>query len=264
MNRKQQLAYIAKHQSEYLETSGKSLDERIKEITLSKKEEATIKKEQGTAILREKGFSLFGVVGDIANSILDWNTEVNDNISEAKKMILIEEYFNKSDEFEHALEKLSAFIRDPQGNTLFNKLIRIVDDSPPDLELVKHLSKVLENICKNGNFKSLFEQHRYALGQIERLTPQALTIIADQRSWPLITLGFTATNGTKVTSDFYTEFTAEYCKHKRISDKKKTARIQHSIIELQNLGLMEAHKTESGKVQCALTQVGEDIKIYLE
>ncbi|WP_226530355.1 hypothetical protein [Metabacillus niabensis] len=65
---------------------------------------------------------------------------MNQNISEVKKMILLEQYFNQTDEQSIAIQQLQSFITNPQGNTLFNKILRIVGESPPDPELTKHLS----------------------------------------------------------------------------------------------------------------------------
>lgn len=124
-----------------------------------------------------------GKTGDIISTVINWNEEVNKDIIEAKKMILLEKYFDKADSNERAITMLKDFLVNPQGNTIFNKLLRIVDDSPPDQELMEHLSSVLKVIVSAGRFEELFEQHKYALAQIEKLTPQTLTIIADKNNW---------------------------------------------------------------------------------
>lgn len=265
MKRRDELEFIAKNAgADYLQVLGKTLDDRLENITLDKKQENEIKKDRVIDVVKDKGLSSFGFVGDIITAILNWNDDVNQDLTEAKKMILLEQYFNKVDEHTKAVEMLSCFLKNPQGNTLFNKILRIIDDSPPDPDLTEHLSTVLKKMIEKGNFEELFEQHRYALGQIERLTPQAITIIADYRNWPPIQLGASFAFGPKVTSDFYSEFTAAYSQVKEIRDPNKIKRIQHSVIELQNLGLMEAYNAENRQTLCQLTDVGLDLLKYIE
>ncbi|WP_010652038.1 hypothetical protein [Oceanobacillus massiliensis] len=265
MDRKDELKFIAKNAgADYLQVSGRTLDDRLEKITLSEQDENQIIREQGLKVTRDKGLSLLGFVGDVISTVLNWNDDVNQNLTEAKKMILLEQYFIKVDEQSKAVDMLSNFLKNPQGNTLFNKILRIIDDSPPDPELTGHLSTVLKKMIEEGNFEELFEQHRYALGQIERLTPQAITIIADYRNWPPIHLGASVSFGPKVTSDFYSEFTNAYSQLKGIGDVNKIKRIQHSVIEIQKLGLMEAYNAKDQQTFCQLTDVGKDLLLYIE
>lgn len=264
MDKKSELIFIAENTDKYLETIGTTLDERIEKIKLSDQQQADILKEQSLKVVLDKGLSLFGVVGDVISTMVTWNDDVNKNLNDAKKFILLEQYFNKVDEQGEAVEILSEFLKNPQGNTLFNKILRIVDDSPPDPELTGHLSTVLKKIVESGHFEELFEQHRYALGQIERLTPQAITIISDYKQWPPIQLNTSVSFGAKITSDFYTEFTLAYSQLKGIVDTHKLKRIQHSVIEIQRLGLMEAFNADKNQTLCKLTDVGEDLLLYIE
>lgn len=264
MDKKKELMYIAENSPRYLQAMGKTLDERFEKIKLDENKENDIMKEQGIKVLRDKGLSLLGPLGEIISTTITWNEEVNENLSDAKKLILLEQYFNKADEQEKAVDMLKDLLISPQGNTIFNKILRIIDDSPPDPELTEHLSTVLKKIVESGNFEELFEQHRYALAQIERLTPQAITIISDYRKWPPIQLNTSVSFGAKVTSDFYTEFTLAYSQLYEIKDPSKLKRIQHSVIEIQRLGLMEAYNSSGRDTLCRLTDVGQDLLIYIE
>lgn len=191
MDKRQELDFIGKNAGQYLDIVGKDLESRIEEVNLSSTERKEIRKGETIKSIKDKGLAILGPMGEIISTVINWNDSVNQNISEAKKMILLEQYFNQTDEHLLAIKQLQECITNPQGNTLFNKILRIVDDSPPDPELTSHLSKVLKKIIEDGNFEALFEKHKYALGQIERLTPQAITIIADYNSWPPIQLGTT-------------------------------------------------------------------------
>lgn len=263
MDKKQELEFIGKNTNQYLQIEKRTLDSRLERIDLSSDEQKEIVKGETIKKITDKGLSLLGPIGDVISTVITWNEDVNQNISEAKKMILLEQYFNQADEHSMAIEKLQSFITNPQGNTLFNKILRIVDDSPPDPELTFHLSKVLKKIIEDGNFEELFEKHKYALGQIERLTPQAITIISDYKNWPPLNLGASIAFGPKVTSDFYMEFTTAYSNSKNITDINKIKRIQHSVVEIQNLGLMYAYHAENNQTKCQLTEIGQELLSYI-
>lgn len=264
MDKKNELIYIAQNPSGYLKTMGKTLESRLEEIKLTNQEEKDIIKEKTLQTVRDKGLALFGGIGDVVSTVLSWNDQVNEEMAEAKKMVLLEQYFNKSDDQEKAINMLKEFLMNPQGNTLFNKILRLLDDSPPDEELMKHLSSILKTIIDNGDFESLFTQHKYALAQLERLTPQALTIISDHKQWPLLEVGGgTMAYGPKITSDWYAEFAEAYCKHKGVMDEQKYKRVVHSVLELQRQGFMEAYKSGENHAFCELTVIGKDLLVYI-
>ena len=262
MDKKQELEFIGKNTEQYLQIEKRTLDARLEKIDLSQAEQKEIVKGETIKNIRDKGLSLLGPIGDVISTVITWNEDINQNINEAKKMILLEQYFNQTDGHSIAIHQLQEFITNPQGNTLFNKIIRILDDSPPDPELTYYLSKVLKKIIEDGDFESLFEKHKYALGQIERLTPQAITIIADYFNWPPIKLGSAIAFGPKITSDFYMEFTTAYSQAKNITDINKIKRIQHSVVEIQNLGLMYAYHAENNLTRCQLTDIGQELLNY--
>lgn len=257
--------FIAKNTDDYLQIQGRTLDERLGDISLTMESEKDIViKETGKTVI-EAGLGLLGGLGTAITTIMNWNEDVNNELSEAKKMILLEQYFNKSDNQQRSLENLKSFLTNPQGITLFNKILRLLDDSPPDEELMSHLSTVLKVIVSAENFELLFEQHKFALAQIERLTPQALTIIADHKSWPNVNLGMSVAHGPKITSDWHTEFTNAYCKLKGVTDENKFKRVGHSVYELQRLGIMEAFNSSQNhnRVECRLTLIGSDLLPYI-
>lgn len=260
---KKQLTYIAKNPQNYLQVQGKSLEARLEEFKLDEEKEKEIIAEKTLTTVVEKSLGLLGGFGDAVVAILNWNEEVNQDLGEAKKMLLLEQYLNKADDQEKAIKMLKDFLVNPQGNTLFNKVLRIMDDSPPDQELMAHLSSALKQIVEYGNFDALFDQHKYALAQIERLTPQALTIISDYEAWPPVRLGATISFGPKVTTDWYSEFTTAYCQVKGVTDDNKFKRVMHSVIELQRQGFMEAFNGESDMAHCRLTHVGYDLLPYI-
>ena len=130
------------------------------------------------------------------------------------------------------------------------------------MELADHLSSALQHVVLNG-FHRLFDQHKYALSQIEKCTPQALTILSDRSSWPLIKFGAYSANGTKVRPDWLIEFTDAYCQAKGVFDIGIKTRVRHSINKLISTRLIEAHLTGQNGARCTVTQVGESIQPYI-
>ncbi len=252
---------IINYPEHYFNAQSKTLDARISEVKLSDTEEKEITKQHTKKFVRDKVLGMFKV-GEVVSEIINWNESVDGDLKEAKKEYLLAQYFSKNDQNEEALSQIKAFLSDAQGNTLFNKILRILDDTPPDIELADHLTKALQHMVDN-NFHKLFDQHKYALSQIEQLTPQALTILSDNKSWPLIKLGSYTAMGTKISSDWLVEFTEAYCSKKGIYDTGVINRVKHSINELISTRLIEANSVAENCAKCNITQVGALLLPYI-
>ena len=245
----------------YFTAQSKTLKERLSAMSLSEEETAEIATTKAKGIIRDKVLGLFKI-GDIINTILTWNEQVDQDMRKAKKEYLLANFIERTEQNELAISALKEFLSSPQGNTLFNKILRILDDSPPDLELANHLAHALRYIV-DTNFAAMFEAHRYALAQIEQLTPQALTILADYVNWPQMKLGSFSTSGPKVTSDWLTEFTRAYVSIKGISDSGVADRVKHSINVLIAGRFIEAHIVKGSEAKCVLTDVGKMLLPYV-
>lgn len=245
----------------YFNSQEITLGARLKEIKLSEEIEKGIQTDHAKEFIRDKILGFFKI-GEVVSEIINWSESVDKDLKEAKIEYLLAQYFAKNDQNEEALLQIMSFLTNPQGNTLLNKIIRILDDTPPDIELSNHLSNVLRYIV-NSRFAELFEEHKYALSQIEKLTPQSLTILADKDSWPPIKLGSYTASGSKITSDWLSEFTQAYCQSKHINDQGIVTRVQHSINELISMRFIEAHLLKDKNTGCFLTQVGESLYPYI-
>jgi hypothetical protein len=214
----------------YFYTQQRSLEQRLEKVKLSQEEEDSIVASKTIKTVRDKVLGLFKI-GDIVNTLITWNEEVDKDLKEAKKEFLLTRYFDKQDQIEVGLNSLKDLLTNPMGNTLFNKILRILDNSAPDLELTEHLAKTLKHIVET-DFKSLFEDHKYALNQIEMLTPQALTILSDSRNWPTWRMESFASNSGKITSDWLPEFVNLYSAKKNMTENSMKAKISHSMNDL--------------------------------
>ncbi len=254
--------FIISQPQTYFETQSKSLQERLNNVKIDENKECKIINEKTVKTIRDKALGLFKI-GDVISTVLNWNCEIDKEIDEAKKAILLEQYFNRADKQEDAINKLRIFLTNPQGNVLFNKILRILDDSPPDQELIYHLSSVLKYITDDDNFYKMFEKHKFALSQIEKLTPQALTILADYKNYPTFKLGSAISFGPKVTSEWNVQFVNAYCLKKGISSQEFVTRVSHVITQLQTQGYIEAYKTQENLFACEVSSIGRDLLPYL-
>ena len=255
--------FIITNSNMYFDTQDKSLEERIKSINLDKDYENEVRSNATLNIVKDKFLGSFKI-GEVISTILEWSDDVNNQVKEAKKSVLLDEYLNKIDKQEDSINKLKQFITQPKGNVLFNKILMILEDYPPDLELIAHLAKALRYMVNNDNFGKMFEQHKFALSQIEKLTPQALTILADYKNYPTFNLGMSMTFGIKVTSEWHDKFIEAYCNRKNITSIEMKSRIAHTIVQLESQGYIEAFKKDDNTIVCEVSQIGKDLMPYIE
>ena len=247
----------------YFHTQQKSLEQRLEKVVLSEEEEKAIVASKTIKTIRDKALGLFKL-GDIVKTVLDWNEEVDEDIKEAKKEFLLSRYFDKQDEVEYGLNKLKELLTNPVGNTLFNKILRILDNSTPDIEHIEHLAKSLQHIVST-DFNSMFEDHKYALNQIEMLTPQALTILSDYKNWPTWEMQSFSSNNGIITSDWLPHFVSLYAKRKNIDDISLNKKVSHSMSDLIKNRYIEAkHMTNSLKENFARIDLSDIGRIVVE
>jgi hypothetical protein len=214
-------------------------------------------------VVRDKTLGFFKI-GQVIKEVLDWNSGVESEIKDRKKQYLLSAYFDKCDENTDAVESLKRLLTDPQGGTLFNKILRILDENPPDEALFHRLAAALKYIAQS-DFAALFEDHKYALGQIDQLTPQSLVILSDTANWPEMLLSGYSSDGGKITSDFVGVFSDAYCEAKGVTSIALRRRVEHCVSDLKSKRLVEAHLTSEApaRARCTLTDIGKVLVRYL-
>lgn len=247
----------------YFYTQKLSFEQRLENVKLTKDEENAIVTSKTVKTIRDKTLGLFKL-GDIVNTVLNWNEEIDKDIKEAKKEFLLSRYFEKQDQVEFGLNQLKNLLTDPVGNTLFNKILRILDNSAPDVEQIEHLTKSLQYIVST-DFKSMFEDHKYALNQIEMLTPQALTILSDYGNWPSWRMQSFSSNNGLITSDWLPQFVSLYSGTKNITDDNLRKKVSHSMNDLIKNRYIEAkHMTNDLKDNFASIEMSEIGRIVVK
>ncbi len=260
--------------SKNLIKSDQKIEDKLDNIILSEIEVQEVKEKViGRTFLSVilESIGLGGVV-----KVFETSEKIENEINERKKSYLMASYFSEIDNMEGEIQKLKTFVSDPVGNTLFNKIIRIVNINPPNKEYVILFSKILKKIT-NSDFQKLFSTHIYALNQIEKLTPQALIVLADFKSWPEYNIGNYASQGGVISTVWTEEFSEHYASYKLITDGSMKRRIAHSIKELLRNDLIQSYiqgerdskelssmKESSSKAVCDFTDLGRDVVEYIK
>lgn len=266
MTNKDALKSIINYSSEYLRTNNITLEKRLEKITLSDKQYDEISAETNKNIAT-------GAVKDLAKTFAPpiayglefWNLnkKIDNDLNEAKKVILLTEYFNKSDRMDKAITNLKEAMTNMYGNTLINKVLQMVDNYPPDEKLMTYLVSTLKHIVDSKEFEKLFDQHKFNLSLIDGMSPQSLAILADNKNWPQFKFNFTGVSiGSKIEGTFEKPFITAYFKMKNISDKEKQTRAIHAIYELNSQKFIECH-SKNNKFQLLLTSTGRELSKYL-
>ncbi|KRB54746.1 hypothetical protein [Flavobacterium sp. Root186] len=249
--------------TEYFESQKKNLETRLQEIELTEEEKEKIISEKTIKTIRDKTLGMFKI-GEAINTFLNWNEEIDSELKNAKKEYLLNSYFDKTEQSENSIKQIQQFLTSPQGNTLFNKIIRILDNTPPDIELTDHLANVLKNIT-NSDFIKLFDDHKFALNQIELLTPQALTLLSDHKSWPAWNLESYGSQGGRITSNWMPDFISGYSSTKNITDPNLILKITHSMNDLVKNNYAYANLTNQSLVAAVfITDIAKIILKYIQ
>lgn len=216
---------------------------------------------------------LFGL-GTI-EKVLDTAERIEEATQEYKRGMLMQEYSQQVKLTQDEVSKLEKFVTSPEGNILFNKIVRIVNNNPP----IPHYAKLLANALKttiNSNFLELFHKYIYVLNQIEKLTPQALIILVDSNNWPEYSIGTYASEKGVITSEWIKSFLLSYGPAKKITDDSTIRRIGHALQELLRANLIRSRHANqidsknlgslhdsTNPAKCEPTELGLEILEYV-
>lgn len=252
-----------------------SLEEKLKNTVVPKEIVDKISK-------KEIGKTARGIIFDflsagIFEKILSAAENIEEATQEYKKGLLMEAFMKQSNTNEKDIKMLEAFVVSPEGNILFNKVIRIVNSNPENIYYIEMLAKVLRNLT-SSDFVKMFSKSMYALNQIEGLTPQALIVLMDYSNWPIFTLRKYQSRDGIVTSDWVKEFLPYYMSNMGVKDDAKSRRIAHALRELHRNGFVQSRlsgqgdakdvtgtlNTSSNSVVCEATELGKEIIDYID
>ena len=105
----------------------RTLEERLHSIKIEPEVAAAEAMKTGKKLLKDKVAGLFSIT-DLINTFYKFNEETDKAIKGIKRDKLLESFFDLSESNQETVSQLTAFLTNPSGNVLFNKIIRIVDE----------------------------------------------------------------------------------------------------------------------------------------
>jgi len=197
------------------------------------------------------GIKAIPVVSTVAEII----EKIDDELRDEKLQILLASFAERFDSAEDALNKLKELASTREGAILFRKLIQIMDNGDLDAEWLGVLSTALKKIT-DADLKAQFREIVYALGQIDRLTPQALIILSKYYKWSGVRIQGTTTASRQTTSG---DWDVQAVSHWLPSEEPGVrTRIAHAFRELMSTGLITLNQQ-----QIALEPIGDEVFRYV-
>lgn len=252
------------------------IDTLISSIIINEKEVEEIKAQNLSDTIGETLLEAFGPIGTAISKIIELGDKNEENFRERKKEYLLVSYIKQTDDISGELEKIKSFVVDPYGSMLYSKIIFILNENIPKREYIDLLAKVLKKITES-DFKSHFEEHKYALDLIGRLSPQALLLLSDCIKWPEYTIRNYSSDKGVITSEWIDVFSDEYASILKITDPAMIVRISHVLRELYRLDLIQSFipgatdskdagsiKDSDNTVRCVPTVLGKELLAYIE
>lgn len=240
MNKKDEIKEIIRHPENMLNAESKSLRRRIKERKLDSEEVksvvATTAKDKGKSLVSDLlNTKWFDLVYDIA----DTGDKLKSKLDDAKKIQLLSEYLQKTDNHEKALNSLIDLITNPYGLSLYSKIISILSDSPADGDMIEILSDYLRNLTKEESLQNVFSRNKTILTLIDKCSPQALILLRMYNKWPLVPSPQTViSNGGHVQGD-NTRLVAQTFIENKVIENVNVDDMQMAIYDLEENGLAE-------------------------
>jgi len=232
-------------------------DVKTKTVSVNPLKGIDLSEEAVDAVLSETiGETILGLIPGV-EKLVNFLGTYQEKLDNARLLILLKEFKEKHESSEKFQESLKKLLASPSGLNLLQKIVRIVNAGVMDLKLIKLLATTLKKIS-DSDFKEMFEEHNYALSQIEKLTPQALLLLSDNSNWPGINFSSTTTSGVTSGKGWDTCFATLYSNRKGMPNERARRRITHSINELKNNHLIGLEATH-----LPLTDIGEEIFKYL-
>nr|DAZ18275.1 MAG TPA: hypothetical protein [Caudoviricetes sp.] len=249
---------IANDHKRYLENETKSLQERIEEVKLSEEQEEKVKLdtvvEVGVGAIKKGTSVLTGGTSDIIFEISGWKKKLDENMDDAKKMILLNAYFSNYDNLELAVENLCRVLSDLYGQTLFSKIDSILVDNVSDMELLKRLSNVMKKISDEKNIENIFTKAKQLLNILGNLSPATIYMICDFKNWPQFSMETIMAPGGKVIA--FEAYFVNGCLSQYPNLEKVV--IETAVTEMVSTGLIYGLQIDDGyEVKAELTDTGK-------
>lgn len=190
----------------------------------------------------------------ILNKMYEWMERVEQDTREKKLNILFNDFKSKFDSIDEAFSKLKTLVATRGGQTIFRKLVQIVDKGSEDQEWIDLLANVLKTLSESS-IEKYFDDYEYLLAQIDRLTPHGLILLSKNNIWKEVNIqGTTTTSNQTMGGNWPDQATSFFMRKIGIVNLMMGGRINHTFRELESAGIL----TLSGH-QLKLTAIGLEI-----
>lgn len=208
---------------------------------------------QMTGILTNAALETVVSSTPIIGKMYEWAERSNQASREEKLKILLIKYNSRFDSNEKAISNLKSLADSRGGQTIFRKIIQIVDKGQEDQEWIQLLAIALKKISET-DFEKYFDAQMFILSQIDKLSPQSLILLSEYDIWRSAHIQGTTTTSGKTMGDWIPQVTMLMRRSKGIDNLEAGARIGHSFRELETAGLIELRGHE-----LKLTAIGIEI-----
>lgn len=259
MERKEKFKAIIEHPEYMMKAERQSLKQRVEAKKLDTKEMTSVV----TSTAKDKGRS---IVSDLLNTkwfdlvcdIADTGDRLKENLNDAKKVQLLGEYLQKTDNHEKGLNSLIDLITDPYGLALYSKIINMLSDSPADGDVLDVLSSYLRNLTEDSDLSKSFSRNKSILTLIDKCSPQALILLKMADEWPEVTgIGTFMSSSGHIQGDCSRQIAQSFVISRRFSSIPIDD-MQMAVVDLEKNGLanlvvlsgqmMREHLTDLGRI----------------
>lgn len=172
------------------------------------------------------------------NKVFEWMERVDQASREEKLKTLLTEYAGRFGSVDDAISKLKLLVATRGGQTIFRKIIQIVDKGAEDKEWICLLAIALQKVSE-AEFDKYFDAQMFVLSQIDRLSPQALVLISKYDIWKQANIQNTTTTSGQTTGDWIPQVAMFTSKKLGVDYLEVGARINHSFRELESTGMVD-------------------------
>lgn len=232
--------------SEEIEKSLDALNKQLDELKLPQKLRSEIIGNESFSSIIEGVLENVPVASTIIK-FMNTSERINSKLNDQKQAYLLMKYIEKSESQEQGLQDLVNILSDPYALSIYSKIKRIVDDNPPDQDLIDNLSSVLISAVKE-DMTTVFDDLKFVLSQIETLPVQAIVILSNHQNWkPFYLGGFRSGNPPdhSIPDDFSKAF-AHYYSLSLSSSVDLRPKIENAIRILRNDGMIIASPARTG------------------
>lgn len=194
--------------------------------------------QQGAGVLAEATAGSIVSSIPIINKIFEWMERIDQVSREEKLKTLLVEYTGCFNSIGDAISKLKLLTATRGGQTLFRKVIQIVDKGAEDKEWIGLLAVALRKLSET-EFEKYFDAQMFVMSQIDRLSPQALILLSKYDIWRQKNIQGTSTTSGKTMGDWIPQATMFMRLKLGVDNLEVGARINHSFRELESAGMVD-------------------------